>query len=42
MVNAAGGSPVLVEIIKRHQDKIESQDELSDLLKALQVVDNLN
>jgi len=42
MVNAAGGSPVLVELIKRHQDKIESQDELSDLLKALQDADNLN
>jgi hypothetical protein len=42
MVNAAGGSPVLVELIKRHQDKIESQDELSEMLLALQSADNLN
>jgi hypothetical protein len=42
MVKAAGGSPVLVELIRRHQDKIESQDELSDLLKVLQEADNLN
>ncbi|MEK9161665.1 MAG: HD domain-containing protein [Chloroflexota bacterium] len=42
MVNVAGGSPVLIELIRRHQDKIESQDELSEMLKALQAVDNLN
>ncbi len=42
MVNAAGGSPVLVELIKRHQDKITLQDSLTDLLRDLQLADNLN
>jgi len=42
MVNAAGGSPVLVELIKRHQDRIESSDPLSEMLLALQSADNLN
>lgn len=42
MVKAAGGNPVVVEIIRRHQDKIESQDELSELLRILQSADNLN
>ncbi len=42
MVNVAGGSPVLVELIKRHQDKITLQDSLTDLLRDLQLADNLN
>ncbi len=42
MVKAAGGSPVLVELIKRHQDKIELHDSLSEMLLALQSADNLN
>ncbi len=42
MVHAAGGNTAVVELIRRHQDKIESQGGLSDLLKALQSADNLN
>jgi hypothetical protein len=42
MVNAAGGSPLTVTLIYRHQDKITPADELYDLLSALQSADNSN
>ncbi|MBM4423164.1 MAG: HD domain-containing protein [Chloroflexi bacterium] len=42
MVNAAGGSPTLVELIRRHQDRITPTEDLYDLLSALQSADNSN
>ncbi len=42
MVSAAGGSPLTVTLIYRHQDKITPADELYDLLSALQSADNSN
>lgn len=42
MVSAAGGSPRIVELVRRHQDKVEPGDELYELLSALQSADNRN
>ncbi len=42
MVNAAGGSPLTVTLIYRHQDKTTPADELHELLSALQSADNSN
>jgi hypothetical protein len=42
LVKAAGGNPLVVELIRRHQDKITEQDKLTDLLLLLQAADNSN
>jgi hypothetical protein len=42
MVGMGGASPLVVELVKRHQDKITSEDPLFDLLSALQSADNSN
>lgn len=42
MVQAAGGSSLLVELTCRHQDKVTPDDELYELLAALQSADNSN
>ena len=39
---AAGASPLAVELIRRHQDKVTPDDPLYDLLSALQSADNSN
>jgi hypothetical protein len=44
MVANAGGSPLAVELIRRHQDHLAGvlQTEVERLLLALQAVDDLN
>lgn len=42
LVKAAGGNPVVVELIARHQDTIEPSDSLRELLIPLQLADNEN
>lgn len=42
MVAAGGASPLVIELVKRHQDKITPTDPLYDLLSALQSADNSN
>ena len=42
MVAASGASPLVIELVKRHQDKITLTDPLYDLLSALQSADNQN
>ena len=42
MVQAAGGAPLVVELIRRHQDKISPADPIYKLLSALQSADNSN
>jgi len=42
MVSAAGGSPRAVELVRRHQDKVDPDDALYKLLSALQSADNSN
>ena len=42
LVEAAGGDPLVVELIRRHQDKISPADPIYKLLSALQSADNRN
>lgn len=42
MAIAAGSRPVVVELIRRHQDKPPAEDALADLLHALQWADDQN
>jgi hypothetical protein len=42
MVAAGGASPLVIELVRRHQDKITVSDPLYDLLSALQSADNSN
>jgi putative nucleotidyltransferase with HDIG domain len=42
MAAAAGSRPVVVELIRRHQDKPPAADELAGLLRALQWADDQN
>lgn len=42
MAAAAGSDPVVVELIRRHQDKPPVDDALVDLLRALQWADDQN
>ncbi|MBP6788060.1 MAG: HD domain-containing protein [Candidatus Promineofilum sp.] len=42
MAAAVGSGPVVVELIRRHQDKPPAEDELADLLRALQWADDQN
>jgi hypothetical protein len=44
MVAKAGGSPLAVELIRRHQDHLDGmpQTDVKRLLLALQAVDDLN
>jgi hypothetical protein len=42
MAAAAGSRPVVVELIRRHQDKPLAEDELADLLRAMQWADDQN
>jgi putative nucleotidyltransferase with HDIG domain len=44
MVAAAGGSPLAVELIRRHADSLDTGEctRADDLLRALQAVDDLN
>ena len=39
---AAGSRPVVVELIRRHQDKPPAEDQLAGLLRALQWADDQN
>ncbi len=39
---AAGCSPEVTEIIRRHQDKVVGEDRLAPLLRRLQAVDEVN
>jgi putative nucleotidyltransferase with HDIG domain len=42
MAAAVGSDPVVVELIRRHQDKPPAEDELAGLLRALQWADDQN
>ena len=42
MAIAAGSRPVVVELIRRHQDKPPAEDQLAGLLRALQWADDPN
>jgi hypothetical protein len=42
MVAAGGGTPLAVELVRRHQEKVPPNDPLHPLLSALQSADNSN